>query len=112
MYFLMLCQHRDCPDIDAKRDALRGDHRTWVASGGDGLAKVLTGSAMWDNAGAVVGNFGILETGSEKNARAFAERDPFSTGGVVAAYTLTRLADGFRAERIDPLTQNLAPRGA
>ena len=105
MYFLMICDHGEGSDVAAKRDALRPEHRAWVVSGGEGVAKVLTGSAVWNDAGEGIGNFGILEAESAEKARAFAEGDPFYKGGVVKAYTLTRLADGFRAERIDPLTQ-------
>ena len=68
------------------------------------VAKVLTGSAIWSDAGEGVGNFGILESATEADARAFAEGDPFYKEGIVRDYTLTRLADGFRAERIQPLT--------
>ncbi|MHA7874765.1 YciI family protein [Roseivivax sp.] len=104
MYFLMVCTHAEGADVPARRDALRPEHRAWVASGGEGRAKVLTGSALWDEAGAGIGNFGILEAARPEDARAFAEGDPFFTGGLVTGYTLTRLADGFRAERIEPLT--------
>ncbi|MHA7888632.1 MULTISPECIES: YciI family protein [Roseicyclus] len=105
MYFLMICRHGDQAEIAALRDALRAEHRAWVRTGGDGLARVLTGSALWDEAGAGIGNFGILEAETEADARGFAEGDPFATGGVVARITLTRLADGFRADRIVPLTE-------
>jgi uncharacterized protein YciI len=103
MFFLMICHHN--AGVDARRDALRPKHRDWVATGGGGLARVLTGSALWDNAGAGIGNFGILEAATEAQARAFAEGDPFATGGVVREITLTRLADTFQAARIDPLTR-------
>ena len=105
MYFLMICHHHDGPEIAALRDRLRPAHRDWVATGGDGLAVVLTGSALWDAAGIGIGNFGILQAESETEARAFAEGDPFAKGGVVHKITLTRMADSFRAERIDALTK-------
>lgn len=104
MFFLMVCHHHDGPEIAALRDSLRAAHRDWVASGGDGLAVVLTGSALLDDTGKGIGNFGILQAESEARARAFAGGDPFATGGVVREITLTRLADSFRAERIAPLT--------
>lgn len=104
MYFLMLCTHDDGPGVAALRDSLRPAHRAWVASGGEGLAVVLTGSALWDDAGNGTGNFGILQCETEAAARAFAEGDPFHTGGVVRDIRLIRLADGFRAERIQPLS--------
>jgi uncharacterized protein YciI len=103
MYFLMVCEHGK--DVDALRDATRPAHRDWVASGGEGAARVLTGSAVWDESGRGIGNFGILETASEADAKAFAEGDPFFRAGIVTGYTLTRLADTFRADRIDPLTR-------
>ena len=102
MFFLMVCHHHD--GQDAARDALRPDHRTWVASGGDGLARVLVGSAMWGDAGQGIGNFGILDADSPEKARAFAEGDPFARGGVVARIEITRLADTFQADRIRPMT--------
>lgn len=104
MFFLMICHHHDGPEIAALRDSLRPAHPDWVVSGGDGLAVVLTGAALWDEAGAGIGNFGILRADTETQARAFAEGDPFAKGGVVREITLTRLADSFRAERLDPLT--------
>ncbi|WFE75419.1 YciI family protein [Roseinatronobacter sp. S2] len=104
MFFLMICKHNDGPMVAALRDELRPQHRDWVASGGDGLAVVLTGSALWNDAGQGIGNFGILQADSAENARAFAEGDPFAKGGVVRDITLTRLADTFRADRITPLT--------
>ena len=104
MYFLMICNHHSGEEIAARRDAARPSHREWVGSGGNGVAKVLTGSAIWNEAGEGVGNFGILEAAREADARAFAEGDPFYKEGIVSDYTLTRLADGFRAERIQPLT--------
>ncbi len=103
MFFLMICHHN--PGVDALRDALRPAHRDWVATGGNGLARVLTGSALWDDRGAGIGNFGILDAPDETAARAFAEGDPFATGGVTQGLTLTRLADTFQAARIDPLTR-------
>lgn len=102
MFFLMICHHH--PDQDAARDRLRPAHRGWVASGGNGLARVLVGSALWDENGSGVGNFGILEAETEAGARAFAEGDPFATGGIVARIELTRLADTFQADRIRPMT--------
>ena len=98
MYFLMVCDHH--PGMDTARDALRPDHRAWVASGGGGLARVLVGSALWDDTGAGIGNFGILEAENESKAKAFGEGDPFAQGGVVARITLTRLADTVQADRI------------
>lgn len=105
MFFLMICHHHRGEGIAALRDSLRPAHRDWVATGGGGLAQVLTGSALWDEAGEGIGNFGILAATDEGAARAFAEGDPFAKGGVVASFTLTRLADGFQAGRIDPLTR-------
>lgn len=104
MFFLMVCHHHQGPDIAARRDALRPRHRDWVVSGGDGLARVLTGAALWSDEGAAIGNFGVLEAADKARARAFAEGDPFHTGGIVRQVTLTRLADTFQAARIDPLT--------
>lgn len=106
MYFLMICPHHSGPDIAALRDALRPRHRAWVSSGGNGLARVLTGSALWTAEGAGIGNFGILEAADEAAARAFAQGDPFAQGGVVARVELTRLADSFQADRITALTQS------
>ncbi len=104
MYFLMICPHHADEGIAALRDQLRPQHRAWVASGGNGLARVLTGSALWNDTGDSIGNFGIIEAADEATARAFAMGDPFAKGGVVANVGLTRLADTFQAARIQPLT--------
>jgi uncharacterized protein len=104
MYFLMICPHNTGAEINALRDRLRPQHRDWVASGGNGLARVLTGSALWNAKAEGIGNFGILEAQDEAAARAFAEGDPFFKGGVVKRVELTRLADTFQASRIQPLT--------
>ena len=103
MYVLMICHH--APGCDTRRNDLRPLHRAWVASGGNGLARVLTGSALWDDQGAI-GNFGILEVPDLAAARAFASGDPFHQGGVVTRVDLTRLADTFQADRIRPLSQD------
>ena len=105
MYFLMICPHHSGPDIAALRDHLRPLHRDWVATGGNGLARVLTGAALWNGDGQGIGNFGILEAKDESAARAFAQGDPFAQGGVVARVEVTRLADSFQANRITALTQ-------
>lgn len=102
MFFLMVCHHK--PEAGPLRDTLRPAHRAWVASGGDGLAQVLTGSALWNAQGEGIGNFGVLAAADEASARAFAEGDPFARGGVVIGIELTRLADTFQAGRIQPLT--------
>jgi len=94
----MDCRH--FPGKQPERDRLRPEHRDWVASGGAGLASVLVGSALWDDAGEAIGHWGILEAETEARARAFAEGDPFARDGVVETLTLTRLADGFQAHRI------------
>ena len=98
MFFLMRCLHH--PGKDTDRDAHRAAHRDWVGTGGGGLASVLVGSALWDEAGAGIGNFGILEAADEASARAFAEGDPFARAGIVREIDLTRLADGVQAHRI------------
>lgn len=97
MFFLMQCHHH--PGRDADRDRLRPLHRDWVAGGG-GVASVLIGSAMWADDGTAIGHWGVIEATTAEAARAFAEGDPFYTGGVVATVSMTRLADGFQAHRI------------
>lgn len=108
MYFLMICPHHTGAEINVLRDQLRPQHRAWVAAGGNGLARVLTGSALWNDQGDGIGNFGILEAEDEAAARAFAMGDPFFTAGVVKSVELTRMADTFQAGRIEPLTQPVA----
>ena len=98
MFFLMHCHHH--PGKQAARDTARPAHRAWVQSGGNGLASVLIGSALWDEEGHAIGHWGVLEAESAARARAFAEGDPFVTGGIVADTTLTRLADTFQADRV------------
>jgi uncharacterized protein YciI len=101
MFFLMECRHY--PDKQAERDRLRAEHRDWVRSGG-GVASVLVGSAMWDENGAPIGHFGIVEAQNEQKARAFAEGDPYARRGIVEQTRLTRLADGFQQHRISRMT--------
>lgn len=104
MYFLMTCHHK--ADVASLRDEFRPAHRAHVASGGDGLARVLVGSALReDEAESGIGNFGILEAESVEKARAFAENDPFNINGVVESIEIIRLADNFQAHRIDPMTK-------
>ncbi len=100
MFFLMHCSHR--PNADADRDRLRPAHRDWNKSGGEGRVSVLTGSALWDADGVATGHWGILEAPSLAAARAYTDGDPFVTGGVVTQVSLTRMADSFTADRINP----------
>ncbi len=103
MYFLMRCLHHE--GQDAARDAHRPAHRSWVQSGGDGAAVVLIGSALLDENGASIGNFGILEASDLAQASAFAEGDPFNRAGIVASIELTPLPESFQAHRIaEPMT--------
>lgn len=103
MYFLMRCLHHARQDV--VRDAQRPAHREWVRTGGNGLAVVLVGSALVDDAGTALGNFGILEAKDLAHARAFAEGDPFNTAGIVASIELTALPGTFQAHRIsEPMT--------
>nr|WP_250809313.1 YciI family protein [Neorhizobium tomejilense] len=103
MFFLMRCLHHE--GQDAARDTHRPSHRAWVQSGGEGLATVLIGSALVDEGGSSLGNFGILEAASLEEAQAFAQGDPFNRAGIVSAIELTQLPDTFQAARIsDPMT--------
>jgi len=103
MFFLMRCLHH--PGMDTARDQHRPAHRAWVQSGGEGLAIVLIGSALLDEAGQSIGNFGILEAKNAAEARALAEGDPFNRAGIVASIELTPLPATFQAERIsNPMT--------
>jgi uncharacterized protein len=104
-YFLMRCLHH--PGMDARRDAHRPRHREWVGSGGNGLVCVLIGSALTDDSGGSVGNFGILEARSAADALAFAEGDPFAKEGIVREIVLEALPDTFQAQRIDPMSPRL-----
>ena len=102
-FFLMRCLHH--AGQEAARDLHRPAHRAWVQSGGEGLAMVLIGSALQDESGASIGNFGILETTGITEAKAFAEGDPFNKAGIVAKIELTPLPATFQAGRIsDPMT--------
>ena len=100
MFFLMHCDHH--PDQDAARDRLRPAHRDWNRSGANGRVSVIIGSALWAEDGTPLGHWGLLEADTPDAARAYADGDPFATGGVVARTTLTRLADTFMADRITP----------
>ncbi len=98
MHFLMHCRHKH--GVDALRDATRPAHREHVASGGNGLVRVLIGSALTAEDGSRSGNFGILEAASHADAMDFARQDPFNLAGVVEAIEITAIADGFPAQRI------------
>lgn len=105
-FFLMRCLHHEGKD-DA-RNRIRPDHRQWVGSGGGGLVSVLIGSAMQDDAGAGIGNWGVLEARSGDDARRFAEGDPFNAAGIVRMIEITPLPDGFQAARIaEPMSPRL-----
>lgn len=104
MYFLMICHHK--PGMAALRDEVRPKHRAHVQSGGEGLAKVLTGSGLMDGDGTTgIGNFGIIEAETAEKARAFAQGDPFYVAGIIEKIDLIRMADSFQAHRIDPMTK-------
>ena len=98
MFVLMQCHHH--PDMDAARDEHRPAHRAWVGSGGNGLVGVLIGSAMVDENGSSIGNWGVLDAASMADARTFAEGDAFYKQGIVREIVLTALPDGFQADRI------------
>ncbi|GAB4356134.1 MAG: hypothetical protein Kow0026_15730 [Oricola sp.] len=103
MYFLMRCMHH--PGMDAMRDTHRAEHRAWVKSGGEGRAVVLIGSALLDENGQAVGNWGILSAKDEESAQAFVEGDAFYRAGIVEKAELVRLPDTFQAHRVsDPMT--------
>ena len=100
MYFLMECRHH--PGRDADRDRLRPIHRDWNRSGAEGQVSVIAGSALWADDGTALGHWGIIEAPSRAAAEAYVTGDPFVTGGVVADWRLTRMADSFAADRISP----------
>ena len=103
MYWLMVCRHRtNAGDL---REQHREAHRQHVTTGGDGLARVLIGSALTEDDGETpAGNFGILEAPSREAAQAFAENDPYARAGLVESIEITALASRFQAHRIDPMT--------
>ena len=106
MFILMQCHHH--AGMDAARDAHRPAHRAWVGSGGNGLVGVLIGSAMVDETGASIGNWGVLDAASRDDARAFAEGDAFYKAGIVREIVLIALPDTFQADRI---TNPMSKRG-
>lgn len=106
MFVLMQCHHH--AGMDAARDEHRPAHRAWVGSGGNGLVGVLIGSAMVDENGASIGNWGVLDAASLDDAHAFAEGDAFYKEGIVREIVLTALPDTFQADRI---TNPMSKRG-
>jgi uncharacterized protein YciI len=102
MYWLMTCRH--AVDPTGLRALHRDAHRAHVASGGNGRVKVLIGSALQDDAGAPIGNFGVLEAPSREAALAFAQDDPFARAGLVTNIEIVALPPTFQAHRIDPMT--------
>jgi uncharacterized protein YciI len=104
MYWLMICRHR--PNVGGLREQHRDAHRQHVSTGGNGLAKVLIGSALTDDDGETpIGHFGVLEAPSREAAVAFARQDPYAIAGVVESMEMTALANRFQADRIDPMTR-------
>ena len=104
MYWLMTCRHRT--GGQALREEHREAHRAHVASGGNGLAKVLIGSALTaDDGETPIGNFGVLEASTREAAQAFAESDPYARSGLVETIEIVALASRFQAHRIDPMTR-------
>ena len=102
-YWLMICRHR--PGMADLRDRTRDAHRVHVASGGNGLARVLTGGGLTEDDGeSGIGNFGVLEADSREEAMAFAQADPYALAGIVESIEITAIASRFQAGRIDPLT--------
>lgn len=104
MFFLMRCHHHD--GMDDRREAVRAEHKAWVASAGDGSAGVLIGSATVDPDGKSTGNWGVLEAKDAASARAFAEGDPFNRAGIVSEIDIIPLPDTFQAYRIaEPMSK-------
>ena len=104
MYWLMTCRHR--AGGQALREEHREAHRAHVASGGNGLAKVLIGSALTaDDGETPIGNFGVLEASTREAVQAFAESDPYARSGLVEAIEIVALASRFQAHRIEPMTR-------
>ena len=106
MSWLMICRHRaDASDL---RELHRDAHRRHVATGGNGTAKVLVGSALTGDDGETpIGNFGVLEAPSREAAQAFAENDPYALAGLVESIEIVALASRFQAQasRIEPMTR-------
>jgi uncharacterized protein len=104
-YWLMVCRHRDgCEEL---REQHREAHRAHVATGGGGVARVLTGGALTlDDGQTPVGNFGVMEAPTREAVRAFADADPFARAGLVETVEITPIAARFQANRIDPLTRS------
>ena len=106
MFWLMICRHND--DATGIRAAAREAHRAHVATGGDGAASVLVGSALVADGGDdPLGNFGIIEAPTREAAMAFAEQDPYNRAGLVATIEVIALAErfGVQAEQIVRLTK-------
>jgi uncharacterized protein len=103
-YWLMVCRHR--AGTEAVRAQHRDAHREHVLTGGGGVARVLTGSALTLEDGETpVGNFGVMEAPTREAVQAFAEADPFARAGIVESIEITPVAARFQAQRIDPLTR-------
>ncbi|WP_293856047.1 YciI family protein [uncultured Alsobacter sp.] len=103
-YWLMVCRHR--AGMEELRARHRDAHREHVATGGGGVARVLTGGALTLEDGETpVGNFGVMDAPDRAAVQAFAEADPFAKAGLVEAIEITPIAARFQAQRIDPLTR-------
>ncbi len=101
MYWLMICRHR--PDVESLRAEHRDAHRTHVATGGGGLAKVLIGSALTEDDGETpIGNFGVLEAPTREAAWPSPRGPLRSARESSSASRSSALASRFQAHRIDP----------
>ncbi|MEJ1156802.1 YciI family protein [Prosthecomicrobium sp. N25] len=106
-HFLMVCRHR--AGLQDVREANREAHRRHVATGGNGLARVLIGSALVGEDGTTpVGNFGVMEAANREAVEAFAATDPYALAGLVETIEITALPAQFQAHRIDPMTPPFA----
>ncbi len=97
-YLLTRCLHHLW--MDARRDKTHPEHCKWVQSGCIGLASVLVGSALCDDAGVPIGHSDLPEAESLGDARRFAEGDPFCAAGKICEIDIALLPEGFRADRI------------
>ena len=93
-------------------DTHRAEHRAWVQSGGEGRAVVLIGSALLDEDGQAIGNWGVLQAADMGECpRLCRRRCPFFAQVSSASVELTPLPETFQGAPYlgadDPLLRRL-----
>lgn len=89
MLFAINCV--DIPDSAAARQKVRAAHSEYLK--GSRKILLLSGATMND-AGEAIGVLYVVKAASRAEAQAWVDNEPFTTGGVFASVTVTRMRKG------------------